>query len=1315
MISIDRSILVSDISTRSESVSVLITGSPGAGKSWVCAEIAKALEKKATRLVFAISAEEHAVRSLDDLRVSLGLDTDVVLFLNSVVEGVVLIIDGLDSLRGDPSQNTFRELIRRVFTEAPRCTIVASIRTFDLRRSPEFQRLFFSSDTRNRVTEIAIPELSDEELASVAATEARIGNLITKASSALKSLLRNPFNLTLAASLIGGGTSTSELSTFDSQVQLLNAFWTWRVLASVDSHERLEVLRPLLTRMISTQSLWASTAGMFGPGLGKALSGLLSDEILKENATGRMAFEHNILFDYALSRVLLHDANVLEFINEDPNRTIFYRPSLAYFFYYLWLVDREVFWETGLALVASPTVPERARIIPEITTYAAARNVEDLRRILSPSSATEIKALTGMLRALQTFGGIQGGRRKLWISVLQEVGRNFKIEFVNEFASILHDAVEVASPAETAELLTLAIKFLHWLWDQASNLSVARARSLADFASARVFPTILKNYAVDPDAVKPVVATILSRYKDERSSANEALRLANEINAIVLSDPDTAVAVYASTFGHEEKSRDETLIGNSAVLPLISNRAQDFSTALYTLQAKFKTFLQVEPLHALHAAIDAVNAQVGQKYGSAAGRALPEFTFSYGRDNGVYRADGSEVWDMGGPDLLSLSLLASTISASANKSKGAMPIAELVQVLVKEARYAVTWKRLFTIASTHVSDTFTDLLPLLLIPELISAPEVTIAVGNFISAAFKAGVVSADAEELLEKAIFGIPTASVLIKYEDAESIRNRLLFCIPRASIVSADVQALYDHLIETRKVRENKPYVSYGFSQRAYGTEDYLRDQGADPSLPQNSVALGLLETLQSWESRFLNSVPSVTECDSVRQQLSEMERLLRGRQMQRPVAIAARGAICAVAKVVLKNSKLAKGSAVVVQSRRIVLRGSRDEKPAPNPEQDAKFDLPSWGGGQARIEAAQGVINYLRHWGSDRSIALAFNRLSRDPVPSVRFQIAIGLPILWTRRSPSDFWEMLGRMISAETTTGVMTALANAAGAAASADPDRAATALISAVNRRINENDRSELRRSFLQVFVGLYVARDNALSNEQLKQFEANPVRFEREIAEEVYAASAYIAREGKDNEGMRKRSRELLTRIVKGAFKAIEEFAQRDDPNEGRQEVFTKLMKILDNVATRIFHVLGIDPYSGTESESTSHAWLYWEIKPVLQLLATHESDSRHHFLAPHTANYLMQTFNGIMQFDAPAAIEFAASVCEAAEKTGYQFEMEAVTEMTKLVGRILADHRQLLKDPKIAAAVGKLLDLFASAGWPEVWSLTMRLDDAIR
>src|SRR5271156_6031281 len=118
MFRIDRSALVAQIALLGADRSLLVTGSPGSGKSWLIAQLVRSL-KRNKRSLLAIVAEDYPVASEEQLSAALGFSCDTVSVLRALSNDPVLVIDGLDSLRSDPSQRVFRAVIKRFFNEIP--------------------------------------------------------------------------------------------------------------------------------------------------------------------------------------------------------------------------------------------------------------------------------------------------------------------------------------------------------------------------------------------------------------------------------------------------------------------------------------------------------------------------------------------------------------------------------------------------------------------------------------------------------------------------------------------------------------------------------------------------------------------------------------------------------------------------------------------------------------------------------------------------------------------------------------------------------------------------------------------------------------------------------------------------------------------------------------------------------------------------------------------------------------------------------------------------------------------------------------------
>lgn len=207
MIEISRPRLVSELLELTRRGSVMLSGAPGIGKSWLLGQLTRRC-KKESRIVTTLIAEDFQVSSLQEIYDSLGFSKPLPKLLASLVDPV-LIIDGLDALRGDASQRAFRELIRDITEQAPNASIVASVRTFDLQESPELQRLLNRHfGTGRGMSRLVMSELTDAELIEASESSPELLSLLENKSTPLFELLRNPFNLHLAFALLKEGISS---------------------------------------------------------------------------------------------------------------------------------------------------------------------------------------------------------------------------------------------------------------------------------------------------------------------------------------------------------------------------------------------------------------------------------------------------------------------------------------------------------------------------------------------------------------------------------------------------------------------------------------------------------------------------------------------------------------------------------------------------------------------------------------------------------------------------------------------------------------------------------------------------------------------------------------------------------------------------------------------------------------------------------------------------------------------------------------------------------------------------------------------------
>lgn len=375
--------------------SIIVTGDPGAGKSACIFEVANALEDGQ---FVALSADALTSGSLGDLRNELALDHDLLQVIQnwpSSKTGPYLFVDALDAARGDQTQKALLDLIRETRKYADGWNVAVSVRRFDLRYNFALQSLFNINETTpvdefrlgefSNIRHFCVPILTDAELDQLEAISPELHSAATGGTEKLRALVRVPFNLRLLADLISANVELTELEPIVTQLQLLNKYWQHRVLTPAPADSREAVLRAACSDMLTTKSMQISRARLpSGAGFSEPIEGLLSDRVLTEHEAGssvdrdQISFSHHVLFDYAVSRLLLRgtEADLLETALAHRGLVLLARPSYDMHFRYLWEsnADRHAFWSLVLALEAAPELPKIAKIIgPSI----AASDVQD--------------------------------------------------------------------------------------------------------------------------------------------------------------------------------------------------------------------------------------------------------------------------------------------------------------------------------------------------------------------------------------------------------------------------------------------------------------------------------------------------------------------------------------------------------------------------------------------------------------------------------------------------------------------------------------------------------------------------------------------------------------------------------------------------------------------------------------------------------------------------------------------------------------------------------------------------------------------------
>src|SRR5262249_1330477 len=147
--------------------------------------------------------------------------------------------------------------------------------------------------------------------------------------------------------LLGAGMSVVDLNPIRTQSELLNRYWSYRIIRSDGQGDGREtVLRSICEHMVETRTLKVERSAIDDASATAPMHDLLSTEILSEwqPSPGALpdryiiTFSHNILFDYAVARLLLRllPEKLIKRFVEEPELALVIRPSVVLHYRYLW-------------------------------------------------------------------------------------------------------------------------------------------------------------------------------------------------------------------------------------------------------------------------------------------------------------------------------------------------------------------------------------------------------------------------------------------------------------------------------------------------------------------------------------------------------------------------------------------------------------------------------------------------------------------------------------------------------------------------------------------------------------------------------------------------------------------------------------------------------------------------------------------------------------------------------------------------------------------------------------------------------------------
>ena len=1338
----------------------VIIGSPGVGKTYLLKDLYYSLESlEIPELILPI--DQLGDGTDKTLRKELSYEGDLIERLKSVPvsdQKAILIFDAFDAARDEKTRKRFLTLIQRAICELRESwNVIVTVRTYDAMKSQELLDLFGNVDDTDPIQyqskdilcrHFTIPPFKEDEILQAFDQIGCPKSIYNEGSQDFKDILANPFNLWLLEKILKSSNRVPDFSKVHSEVQLLDLFWQRRIENENSEH----LLRQIADKMVQERSLSVRVDDVYDnvnldkPIRKNAWDKLQSDEILaKVSSTGqRIAFSHNILFDYAISVLLIDDEpqHLERFVTEDPSRPLFLRPSLTYFFTRLWYHDSkgsESFWKAFWHIFPSDqSVHLRlvARLIPTSVIANEAYKIDQLKPLLEELQSAEkreiaTEAVTRLLQALQT---LQIKRDTLWINFFDQVSRHLYEEFAWDLANLTSAILERVSASENSEIVNacgrIGRRLLEWVWQKRE---AGKSTWYDRFGGRWAVPLVAQTYHTNPEKSRMLLEKILELPQEDNFPITFLSWLTEHVDKIWEHDPEFVTLIYRTVFHHNEFSDAKTSL-SSGVLAMTSTRRQDYSMCRYRLIKHFPGFLQAAPLSAAQSVIRSLNVFIVGEYIARylkAGVKLEDMIeiFNFRGKPAYFMEDDSHIWDARNSSDEPIEMADALFEFIAELAKSEdVCLDSLLDVFRNEVIVAFFWKRLLGTASQFPKIFAPHLFELCVAKPILKGNDTRYELGMFLEAA--ASEFRSDQLRRIEESILSLPEEATDEDSRNALTYRrNRLLERIPENLLVTDEAKQIRKKMVSENDIQENRPLVSFGTSWGPVTEEKWLQTQVVDTTIPENQGLQRFSAPLNKFSSDWMNGVPTVKAAKLVLPQLRKAYTAVKSNtEADKEVMNSLWHKLAACVAILGRIANKLEDHEFAF-CRQVLLEAAKHKEPKPNPQYDDQFDSPGYSPYSpcARHEAASGLLRFS-FYQPDTEMLDAIETLASDAVPSVRMVTAMELFLVYAKE-PDRFWHIMDNRAMHEQKRVVQKFLyytLTRVVARKKENEDKTTRIMAKLLGHTPPTTEGLEPSDSFIVLLMWLRIDRQNPWAFKTIEDtYFKDPIRFAKPLSRAVSeVVRDYVQPKHLETDVERERAKraiEWLGQVINLASDRIKELHSivKEDDTEENVKKLHDTYNVIDEVITRLYFAVA---YKRDQSEKPVEEIsddlrrdYYNEVKPLMQQVIAFAQDQESGMMFAPTAHYFVQVLKSFLGCNPKEVLHLAAGVVKSSEQFGYTLDSIAVRDVVEFVEIVLADYRHEVRDGKALEDLLNLLDMFAKIGWSDALKLVWRLDEVFR
>ncbi len=602
---------------RESTGALALTGDAGSGKSAAANKLVRELCEQEQDVVY-LTADSFSpdIVALRGLNFTTSLSETLA---NWDGDGVgTLVIDGIDSSRGTGDSGWVLALLPEL--EGSRWRTIATLRTYDLRNGPKWRRVFrgvtldesAAVADLQEVRHLLVGDLGDVEMAQARAQSASLAGLIDGADDQLLALLRNPFNLNLAADLLLFGSP--DVTAVRSRLDLLDEYWKARVRGGAQGLQQAATVRRLTERMVEARRTTVDVLSAVDSGQLDAIALLLGVGVLRElpavqhSDAQLVEFSHPLLFDYAVATTVLSSTEPVDFpsrLDGEPNLVIRLWPSVELRLSSLWQqdADRSRFWELAIRFAVRPGGHPLAGIAAAFVVLRTHGTPEDFAPLFS---ALRGEQTAEALRCLNHISGslncpdIPVGDRRASVSSLSEASAvTAEIAFERDDLSVadatrvllrrIDEIVPLDPGVDGAGARARAARVL-------MSFALANPAAAGRLDVARMVSSLLAvSVLIDGEQCAPVLEAMLAPEVMEHWGVLAIRSALDYVPRIAVPYPELAQRIFDAIWSFQE-TRDGALGFGTEISRMVMNWRSVLDTTRTHSAEVFPRLLNVSPL-----------------------------------------------------------------------------------------------------------------------------------------------------------------------------------------------------------------------------------------------------------------------------------------------------------------------------------------------------------------------------------------------------------------------------------------------------------------------------------------------------------------------------------------------------------------------------------------------------------------------------------------------------------------------------------------------------------------------------------------------